>query len=79
MKQEPPTFWFADGSSLTGIEHVSLRTQAVPFPKERIQHWNWTGTKIRTESQGIERNPESIQHRVIAELKKRKFISHFRR
>ena len=30
------------------------------------------GTKIRTESQGIERNPESIQHRVIAELKKRK-------
>jgi superfamily II DNA or RNA helicase len=73
FEQEPPTFWFADGSSLTGIEHVTLRTQPLPFPKERIQHWNWTGTKIRTESQGIERNPESIQHRVIAELKKRKF------
>jgi superfamily II DNA or RNA helicase len=73
FEHDPPTFWFADGSSLTGIEHVSLRTQPVPFPKERIQHWNWTGTNIRTESQGIERNPESIQHRVIAELKKRKF------
>lgn len=73
FEQDPPTFWFADGSSLTGIEHVTLRTQPVPFPKERIQHWDWTGTKIRMESQGIERNPESIQHRVVTELKKGKF------
>lgn len=73
FEQEPPTFWFADGSSLTGIEHVALRTQPVPFPKERLQYWDWTGTKIRVESQGIERNPESVQHRVITELKKRKF------
>jgi len=73
FEEQPPTFWFADGSSLTGIEFVALRTQPVPFPKERIQHWDWTGTKIRTESQGLERNPESIQHRVITELKKRKF------
>lgn len=69
----PPTFWFADGSSLTGNEFVALRTQPAPFPKERIRHWDWAGTKIRTESQGIERNPESIQQRVISELKKRKF------
>lgn len=73
FEEQPPTFWFADGSSLTGIEFVALRTQPVPFPKERIQHWDWTGTKIRAESQGLERNPESIQHRVITELKKRKF------
>src|SRR5216684_1639226 len=73
FEQQPPTFWFADASSLPGIEFVALRTQPMPFPKERIKHWDWTGTKIRTESQGIERNPESIQHRVIAELKKRKF------
>jgi hypothetical protein len=73
FEEQPPTFWFADGSSLTGIEFVALRTQPAPFPKERIQHWDWTGTKIRTESQGLERNPESIQHRVITELKKKKF------
>lgn len=31
--EEPPTFWFADGSSLLGIEYVQLRTQPEPFPR----------------------------------------------
>jgi superfamily II DNA or RNA helicase len=73
FEEHLPTFWFADGSSLTGIEYVPLPKQTPPFPRDRIQPWDWTGTKIRKESQGIERNPESIQFRVISELKKRKF------
>jgi hypothetical protein len=73
FEEHPPTFWFADGSSLAGIEYVPLRKQPEPFPRHRIQNWDWAGTKIRSESQGIERNPESIQHRVIAEMKKRNF------
>jgi len=73
FEEQPPTFWFADGSSLTGIEYVALRKQPEPFPRNRIQRWDWTGTKIRAESQGIERNPESIQRRVIKEMKKRDF------
>ena len=73
LEEEPPTFWFADGSSLTGIEYVKLRRQPVPFPRTRIEPWTWAGTHIRTESQGIERDPVSIQHRAIAEMKKRQF------
>lgn len=69
----PPTFWFADGSSLAGIEYVELRRQPIPFPGDRIDAWNWKGTDLRNESQGIGRDPASIQYRVIAELKRRTF------
>lgn len=73
FEQEPPTFWFADGSSLVGVEYVALRNQPEPFTKERIEVWDWTGSSIRVESQGVERNPKAIQYRVIAEMKKRGF------
>lgn len=71
FKDEPPTFWFADGSSLTGNEYVALRRQPVTFARDRIAEWDWTGTDIRMESQGVRRNRKSIQYRVIDELKKR--------
>ena len=74
FEEQPPTFWFADGSSLTGVEYVELRQQPEPFPRERIEVWDWTGTNIRVESQGIGRDPLSIQFRVIQELKKRNFV-----
>jgi superfamily II DNA or RNA helicase len=73
LEEEPPTFWFADGSSLTGIEYVKLRRQPEPFPRARIEPWAWAGTHIRRESQGIERDTASIQYRVIVEMKKRQF------
>jgi hypothetical protein len=73
FEEEPPTFWFADGSSLSGIEYVALRKQPEPFPRARIEAWEWAGTRIRVESQGIERNPESIQYRVITAMKNRGF------
>ena len=71
FEQNYPKFWFPDGSSLEGIEYVALRRQPDPYPNDRIEIWDWTGTDIRTESQGIDRNSKSIQYRVIAELKKR--------
>lgn len=71
--EEPPVFWFADGSSLEGIEHIELRRRPVPFPRERIETWDWTGTDIRTESQGIDRDTTTIQYRVVNEMKKRVF------
>ena len=73
FEEQPPTFWFADGSSLTGVEHVALRSRPDLFPRDRIESWDWSGTNIRRESQGIERDAESVQYRVIAELKKGKF------
>lgn len=73
LEEEPPTFWFADGSSLTGNEYVELRRQPVPFDPARAIAWDWTGTNIRSESQGPLRNPQSVQYRVIEELKKQPF------
>lgn len=73
FEEDPPTFWFADGSSLQGIEHVELRRNPEPFPRERIEAWNWSGTNIRVESQTISRDAQSVQHRVIQELKKKPF------
>lgn len=69
--QEPPTFWFATGASLCGIDYVQLRRQPEPFARERIEPWDWGGTNIRSESQGIDRDRASIQYRVIDEIKKR--------
>lgn len=71
FEEHVPTIWYADGSSLTGVEYVELRAKPDPFPTERIEAWNWKGTDIRVESQGLAKNAKSIQHRVIAELKKR--------
>jgi superfamily II DNA or RNA helicase len=73
FKDEPPTFWFADGSSLTGNEYISLRRHPSPFARDRIESWDWVGTDIRVESQGARRKKISIQFRVIEELKKRTF------
>ena len=67
--EEPPTFWFADGSSLTGNEYVALRRRPEPFNRRRIEAWDWTGTNIRVESQGVSRDPAAIQFRVIQELR----------
>lgn len=73
FEEEPPTFWFADGSSLTGNEYVELRRRPVPFPRDRVTSWEWTGTNIRVESQGVLCDSTSIQYRVIQELKKQPF------
>lgn len=73
FEEQPPTFWFADGSSLTGIEFVELRQQPEPFPREQIKTWDWSGTNIRVESQGVTRNPISVQFRVVQEMRKRSF------
>lgn len=73
FEENPPTFWFADGSSLTGFEYVELRKPPDTFPRDRIEAWDWTGTNIRSESQDSERKHDSIQYRVVAELKSRNY------
>ena len=73
FNENPPTIWFANGTSLTGHEIVRLAKDADPFPKKRVESWNWSGTNLKRESQGIEKNPKSIQFRVISELKKQKW------
>ena len=72
LYENPPTIWFVDGSSLSGIEYVELPTKPNPFPASRVEEWKWSGTNIRAESQGVSKKKDSIQFRVIKELKKRK-------
>lgn len=70
FEQNPPTIWFADGSSLEGNLYTALKHKYPPYPAERILAWDWGGVNIRKESQGETKATDSIQYRVIQELKK---------
>lgn len=71
--QDPPVIWFVDGSSLEGNQHVELKAKQAPYDPGKIQAWNWTGTNLRRESQGPEKDKTSIQARLIRELKNRNY------
>jgi hypothetical protein len=68
--EDPPPIYFADGDFLVANELFKL-----PEPEERrvfsagkIDVGDWTDVDLGIESQGIEKNPESIQRRVIENL-----------
>ena len=73
LNQEPPRIRFADGSFLEGNDYFELKEDSVPYPKEQIQTWNWVGVNIKKESQGVRKETDSIQYRVIRELKKKNY------
>jgi hypothetical protein len=66
----PPVIWFSDGSSLEGNHYVELKNLSPAYDPSLIQAWNWTGIDIRKESQGAQKEQDSIQAKVIQELKK---------
>jgi hypothetical protein len=68
--KRPPTIRFADGSYLEGNEHIRLRGDAEPFSRAKISAWDWEGVDLKKESQGLRRNPRSIQRKVIDTLLK---------
>ena len=49
---DPPKIWFVDRSSLEGNRYIDLSKEFDPYPKEKIQTWNWNGVDIKKESQG---------------------------
>jgi superfamily II DNA or RNA helicase len=70
FKESPPTIWFVDGSSLEGNLLVKLKTaRPVIFPTACIIPWDWSGVDISKESQGTGRSADSIQYKLISELK----------
>jgi hypothetical protein len=69
----PPTIWFADGSSLEGNQHVELKRTYPPYAAAKIDAWDWSGVDIRKESQGEAKEQDSIQAKVIRELLARDF------
>jgi len=72
--ENPPVFWFADGSSLEGNQYVELKTTYPPYDRARIEAWDWTGIDLRKESQGVAKDTVSIQARVIRELRTRNYM-----
>jgi superfamily II DNA or RNA helicase len=68
--RNPPVIWFADGSSLSGNEFTELRIPQPLFARDEIEAWDWTGTNIKRESQGTEKDAETVQWKVIDELKR---------
>jgi len=66
----PPIVWFSDGSSLEGCEYVELPNPTPPFSVDRLRLMSWQGIDIRHESQGENRDNNTIQFRVIDALKR---------
>lgn len=65
---DPPVIWFADGSSLEGNQYIVLRSPQPLFHSDRAIAWDWTGVDITSESQGEQRQQNTIQARVIREF-----------
>jgi hypothetical protein len=64
----PPMIWFSDGSALEGNDFIPLKTAHPPYDATRILVWDWTGVDICKESQGEQKEPDSIQAKVIKTL-----------
>ena len=66
---DPPMIWFSDGSALEGNDFIPLKTTHPPYDAAKILAWDWAGVDIRKESQGQQKEADSIQAKVIATLK----------
>ncbi len=68
FNEYPPRIKFVDQSMLEGNLLVKVTATPPSFNKDHIQVWDWEGTDIHKESQGINRDKQSIQYRVIQNL-----------
>jgi hypothetical protein len=69
----PPTIWFSDGSTLEGNQYIELKSTHPPYDTAKIQAWDWSSVDIRKESQGERKEADSVQARVIRELRARDY------
>lgn len=70
FNEYPPTIKFVDQSALEGNLLVRIKTAPAVFNRSNIMKWDWIGTNIRKESQGIDKERDSIQYKVIDFLKR---------
>ncbi len=68
FSENPPKFWFSDGSSLEGNHWIPLNEDYVPYDKEKFAIWDWTNVDLSKEAQGIKPETDSIQYKVIHHL-----------
>lgn len=69
FQKNPPIILFENATLLDyNLRFDFQRGERTPFPKERIDAWDWTGTDLRKESQTVAKLSDSIQRRVIQEI-----------
>ena len=69
LNNNPVMVWFADGSSLQGIEYVELKQVIQSYPPDNLICWNWEGVDISQEAQRVfPLRLNSIQYKVIQNL-----------
>ncbi|RZK87588.1 MAG: hypothetical protein EOO62_38990 [Hymenobacter sp.] len=62
--------YFHDRSIIQHNLLARITQNAHPYPASQIEPWDWAGIDIKKESQGPQRSQNTVQFRVIAELKK---------
>lgn len=67
--ENTPRIWFVDGSVLEGNSYTELNSTHPPYASDKIEVWDWTDVDIKKESQGVAKEQDSIQYKVIRELK----------
>lgn len=68
FNDNPPIFWFADGSSLEGNTYIELNSTPSTIDDSKIEVWDWQNVNIQIESQGVTKKQNSIQYKVIQKL-----------
>ena len=68
FEENPPIVWFVNGASLRGNDYIELKRVALPYSPDKIVVWDWENTDITKESQGINKDDDSIQFKVINEI-----------
>lgn len=69
LNREPPFLVFADGKAIyPPSELLELKHDRKPIDRERLIAVDWSGINIRKESQGPERDPDSVQAHVASWL-----------
>lgn len=67
--KQSPIIRFSNGSYLEGNLFAEYKYKGPPFDKNRIDVIDWNGIDISKESQGANKNPDSIQFHIIQRLK----------
>ena len=69
----PPVIWFVDGSCLEGCDFTELKNRKPPYNAENITVLDWAGTDIEKEAQGPAKDSDSIQAKLVRELRGRNY------
>lgn len=68
FNENPPIFWFSDGSSLEGNTYIELNSTPPAIADHKVEVWDWQGVNIKLESQGVNKKQNSIQYKVMQKL-----------